>query len=442
MRRRRSVFVVVAIAAILVAISAITVLRATVLVRIDAAQQAALSAAVDTDLVGLADIYASGGRDELARRLDDRLAFDRVAGQHLAAYRLEDGSGRRIAGGLPADVGRGRASPARLKGAPVTLGGLRGWQRATALPGDLVLVVAHADPAAGVLREAIDRNFVIVGVAIIAIVALLAIVAAAKLRRRIARISEAIADRSNLADGGQGRSRFSGDEIDLLAERSAQLVAREKQLTDAYKTTADTIAHEIRTPLAHLDGRLRQFASTSSDEGRGELVIAARRDVRSIVAMLESLLDIAASEAHVGRAEGLTPVDLSALIDDLIEVYRASFDDAGLEISARIAAEVIVPGDSSQLRRLVSNLFDNAVRYVPAGGRISVTLSPGPRLSIADDGPGIPERVHARLFDRFSSGSGGHGLGLALVRAIVQRHGWEIKVVTGENGTMFEIGRG
>ena len=99
-----------------------------------------------------------------------------------------------------------------------------------------------------------------------------------------------------------------------------------------------------------------------------------------------------------------------------------------------------VLGDAAQLRRLVSNLFDNAVRYVPAGGKVVVALAAGPRLRVSDDGPGIPEAVRVRLFERFSSGSGGHGLGLALVRAIAQRHGWRVTVQTGSNGTMFEVG--
>ncbi|MBC7491869.1 MAG: sensor histidine kinase, partial [Novosphingobium sp.] len=95
---RRSVFFVVAVAAIFVTIAAIVLLRVTTLAHVDAAQQAAIAAAVDTDLVGLADIYASGGREELVRRLSDRHALDRGEFEQLTAYRLEDSSGKTVAG--------------------------------------------------------------------------------------------------------------------------------------------------------------------------------------------------------------------------------------------------------------------------------------------------------------------------------------------------------
>lgn len=424
---RRSVFFVVAVAAIFVTIAAIALLRMTTLAHVDAAQQAAIAAAVDTDLVGLADIYASGGREELVRRLSDRHALDRGEFEQLTAYRLEDSSGKTVAGALPHATGA-----ARSQGAPVELDGVPGWQRVTSLSAGLNLAVARADPAAVALRAGLDRNFLLIGMAIIATVGCLTMLAALRLRRRIARISESIARQSMI--------ETSGDEIDILAARSAQLVARERRLTDAYRATADTVAHEIRTPLSHLDVRLRQFASAPSDAARQDLALAARNDVRLIVAMLESLLDIAASEAHAGETAGLATIDLSALVDELVEIYRASFDEAGLDIMARIVPGVAVLGDAAQLRRLVSNLFDNAVRYVPAGGKVVVALAAGPRLRVSDDGPGIPEAVRVRLFERFSSGSGGHGLGLALVRAIAQRHGWRVTVQTGSNGTMFEVG--
>lgn len=424
---RRSIFVVNAAAAILASVAAIGALWVTTLERVDAARDLAAAAAVDTDLVGLADIYASGGRDELVRRLADRDSLDSAGAGRLSAYRLEDGAGRRITGSLPP-----APDAARAKGAPVMLEGVAGWQRVTRLSTDLDLAVAWADPSVSILRADLNRNFLMVGVAIVLSVAGLAAFAALRLRRRIERISASIA--------GQSGIEATGDEIDLLAARSARLLAREQQLSDAYRTNADTIAHEIRTPLSHLDVRLRRFASAPTDAARQDLALAARNDVRSVVAMLESLLDISATEAHAGDMAGLEPVDLSALVEELADIYRASFDEAGLELRVLLTPAVTVPGDGPQLRRLVSNLFDNAVRYVPAGGKISVSVAPGPRLSVSDDGPGLPPAVQARLFERFSSGSGGHGLGLALVRAIARRHGWRIAVTTSPAGTSFDMG--
>jgi signal transduction histidine kinase len=106
----------------------------------------------------------------------------------------------------------------------------------------------------------------------------------------------------------------------------------------------------------------------------------------------------------------------------------------------QIAPNVMISGEATQLRRMLSNLLDNSVRYVPDGCEVRLSLAAGPRLIVADTGPGIPAPVRARLFERFTAGAGGHGLGLALVRAIVHRHDWKIRVESDGNGTQIVIG--
>lgn len=94
-----------------------------------------------------------------------------------------------------------------------------------------------------------------------------------------------------------------------------------------------------------------------------------------------------------------------------------------------------------QLNRLVSNLLDNAIKYVPAGGTVRLSLEPGPRIAVSDDGPGVPEARREAIFDRFAradrSDASGHGLGLALSRAIAERHGLTLRLADGERGASF-----
>ena len=422
---RRSVFGALALRAAVVALLAVVVLRGVTLAALDHAQAAALARAVDTDLVGLADIYASGGRSELLDRLADRDALSGTDGR-INAYRVEDAGGARLYGRL-APIGTVTASAGRQ----VTLAGTHGWQRATQLGADARLAVAHADPAARALRERLARNFLFVGIAIVMIVSALAAVAALRLRARIVAVSGGLAAASPVA--------VAGDEIDLLAARSQEVLERQRALTDAYRRMADTIAHEIRTPLSHLDTRLRGFAEVTSDAERQAIAVAARADVRAVITMLASLLDIATSEAHAGSAEGLVRLDLSALTAEVLDVYSASLEEAGLRLTSEIERAVTIDGDPAQLRRLLSNLLDNVVRYVSAGNNVKLTVASGPRITVADTGPGLPKSVKARLFERFSAGAGGHGLGLALVRAIVVRHGWTISVSSDAKGTCFII---
>ena len=161
--------------------------------------------------------------------------------------------------------------------------------------------------------------------------------------------------------------------------------------------------------------------------------------------MLESLLDIASSKARMGDRHGLQPVDLSEMATRICELYADSAEESGHHFEWHIAPDVWIDGEESQLSRLITNLLDNAFKYVPEGGRITLTLEPGPVLRVADDGPGIPPAQAERIFERFFRGNGvqtgptGSGLGLALARAIAERHGLTITLEPLDKGASFRV---
>ena len=160
--------------------------------------------------------------------------------------------------------------------------------------------------------------------------------------------------------------------------------------------------------------------------------------------MLDSLLDIAASEARVGDRTGLADVNLSALAESLAELYEGSAEEAGIALRTHIAPGVSLRGERMQLTRLISNLLDNALKYVPRGGEVRLTIADGPVIEVSDNGPGIDPSLRPFVFDRFRSGkpiagATSHGLGLALAKAIALRHDLRIGFGSNAQGAHFVV---
>jgi signal transduction histidine kinase len=185
-------------------------------------------------------------------------------------------------------------------------------------------------------------------------------------------------------------------------------------------------AHELRTPLAGLTATLeiaQQHPGIARDTLIGELLTGHGRLSRT----LNDLLVLAALD---GRAqETMTPVDLVGVVTDC---SRRSVPE-GVCLRVGTLQRAIVLGSESQLSRMVSNLVDNALRYTRSKVELSVTASPRwARISVTDDGPGIPEPDRERVWNRFvrldddrSRAGGGSGLGLAIVRETAVAHGGE-----------------
>ena len=396
-----------------------------------------LAATVDTDLAGLADIHASGGRAELAARIGDRLALTGLD-QRRAHYLLADAAGRPLAGDLkhwPA------LTAANSEAGYVTIDDRPLYARATALSPDLSIVVAREYAGDRSAMRRLTLAFAAAGAAIVVAVGLFASRLSRQLALRVTRINAAYREVGDKAAARALADDPGRDEIGELARHSAVALERLANLVDAQRHVSDNVAHEIRTPLMHLDGRLLGLFKTSGANGGGVALDRARADIRRIVGMLDSLLDIAASEARRGDSSGLAPFDLSELAIDLADVYRSSMEEAGLSFVTGINPGVTMLGEPMQITRLLSNLLDNAIKYVPAGRTVRLDLATDGTLVVEDDGPGIPAEARETMFDRFrrgtSSGQVGHGLGLALARAIAERHGLTLRLEDRSPGCRF-----
>jgi signal transduction histidine kinase len=173
-----------------------------------------------------------------------------------------------------------------------------------------------------------------------------------------------------------------------------------------------------------------------------ELLADCVEESDRVLVMLNTLMDI--SEAESGTMQlRREPVPLGDVVARAIDLYRDVADAKGVSLAAGVAEDVVVTADRTRLEQVAANLIDNAVKYTPAGGRVDVDVrgsGDAAILSVRDTGPGIPADELPRIFDRLFRGDTsrterGLGLGLSLVKAIVEAHGGDVTVSS-------ELGRG
>ncbi|MBD3730159.1 MAG: HAMP domain-containing histidine kinase [Sphingomonadales bacterium] len=391
-----------------------------------------------TDIAGLVDIYASGGRAELLQRLNDRYEVENIDGRQ-AHYLLSGTGGTRISGDVPHWPSLNPAISERgfvklPDGTPV-------YARSAHLDENLDLLVAReysADRRAMLLTVAV---FLLTGLVIVLGVIALARATSQRLSQRVEGINALFREPADARLESLATLPDRPDEIDELACHSAETLARQGRLLRMHKHMSDNVAHEIRTPLMHLDQKLVKALAAAADGGEATALGQARSDIRGIAGLLDSLLDIASNEARRGDRAGLETVDLSAMVEQIAELYEGSFEDAGLALTTEIAPGVSFAAEPMQVTRLISNLLDNAIKYVPRGGMVQLALQPGPRLIVSDNGPGVPPDRREAIFDRFvradRGDASGHGLGLALARAIAERHGLALYLADSDDGATF-----
>jgi signal transduction histidine kinase len=309
------------------------------------------------------------------------------------------------------------------------------------LPGGFPLLVARSlDPLDETLA-AMRRGMLGLFAAMLVAGGLVGWLAARSVMARIGRVND-LADR--VAEGALDArlpGERSDDEFGLLETHVHGMLDRIQNLNRATHRLSDTIAHELRTPLN------RMLQKLSRIEGQEQVTAELKAEMRQAIRMFDSLLDISRAEADQGTGGGLVPVDLSAVALEVWELYEPLAEDKGLVAEASVAPGLQVLGDRNLIAQVLSNLLDNAIKYCAAGDRVSLTLEvAGDRhlMRVADTGPGLPEDIKGEAFERFvraerDRGTKGHGLGLALVRAIAARHGARMAMPTSDGGFVLEI---
>jgi signal transduction histidine kinase len=225
--------------------------------------------------------------------------------------------------------------------------------------------------------------------------------------------------------------RRSGDEFDRLAGNLNAMLDRIEQLMAGMREVTDNIAHDLRSPLGRLRNRIETalLDPPSADSYREALQLSIV-DADRLLATFSSLLDIAEVEAGAPRAV-MEPLDLTDLVTGLAELYEPAAEEGGLTLRQDLpSTPITIRGNRQLLSRALANILENAIKYTPSGGAMSITLKEdggNARVLVADSGPGIPVESRDRVFDRFyrleeSRTTPGNGLGLSLVRAAAKLH--------------------
>ena len=238
--------------------------------------------------------------------------------------------------------------------------------------------------------------------------------------------------------------RGTADELDTLASTINRLLDQVAAHVDRQQQFVADAAHELRGPLAAVRSSLEVAIShdRSVDEYR-ETLAEVLEEACGLSKLSNDLLTLAEASDDA-RPPPAERIDLAALARQSVAMFSAAAEERGLAIDLAATAPAIVAGDASQLRQVLGNLLDNAIRFTPSGGHVGmcVRLDDQPaavELTVADTGIGIAARHIGHVFDRFfkadaarSHDEGGRsgGLGLPICKAIVERHGGEISVTS------------
>jgi signal transduction histidine kinase len=400
-----------------------------------------LTGRVDRALISEANLLEKSGPDFIIRRFQQEAARD-----PLNSLGLFSATGEQVAGDtrlrpldLPLD-GQPRDAPHHLGGASSRALGER-------TPWGEILIVERDTRQLVALRRIIEGALWWSGGAI----ALLGLVSAVALSLRpLARIS-AMQRASDAISAGDFARRLpitgSGDELDELAQITNRMMDEAERLMIEARTVGQGLAHELRSPLTRLRAMLdHASASFDTDDPRRRLLENCVAETDTLLTRFQALLRIAALEAR-GRRTAIAQVSLSHVVEQIAELYAPLAADLGIELSARADQGLVIHGDGELLFEAVSCLMDNALKFTGAGGHVSARAirdTHGVRLEVEDDGQGIPEAERPLVTKRFYRGqrhaaTPGHGLGLSLVAAIADLHGFDLSFHDAGPGALVRI---
>jgi signal transduction histidine kinase len=266
-------------------------------------------------------------------------------------------------------------------------------------------------------------------------------------RRPLQRVRAIEAAIEPIARGDLGRrlpvSR-RGDEVDMLAAIVNRMLGEIERLLVEVKGVCDSIAHDLRTPLTRLRAQLHRLQQTGGgEEGIGPTLEHCIADVDSLLERFRALLRISELE-DLRRRSGFADIDLGEILGEVHELYAPLAEDGAIVFRLDAPKGLVVHGDRHLLFEAFSNLVANALKFTPNGGTVSVRASSeqkGPRVAIADSGPGIPSGERDAVLQRFyrsecgrETPAQGYGLGLSIVWAIVRLHGFGLHIDDNASG--------
>jgi signal transduction histidine kinase len=311
------------------------------------------------------------------------------------------------------------AQPHRLRALAVTLAN-----------GDHLLVGQALNEADKLSASILYLTLVAVGLSF-----LMAAVGGTLMGRSVLKRVDAVNSAANdIINGDLSRRIVTGnreDEFGGLAARLNAMLTRIEQLIRNIREVSENIAHDLRSPVSRLRSRLEITLLEPREEvDYRDALTRTVEDTEALLVTFNAVLSIAQLDAGVQRGRW-DEVDLGEIAADAAKLYAAAAEARRIEFSCNAEPHATVRGSRQILSQAVGNLLDNAIKYTPPNGRIALDVTShgkAVRLRVADTGPGIPPDEYEHVLERFvrldtSRGQSGNGLGLSLVRAVIDAHG-------------------
>ena len=412
-------------------------------------EQARGTIAAETE--ALRRVYARGGVPLLFRQVNRKA---RQPGANL--FLIADADGRVLAGNV-AEIDPGVTQTLGWTDEPFHYerfdddpapGGPRKYlatAQVNRLPNDMRLLIGRDVEEARRLQKVLDQALQL-ALVLMVVGALLAWLLVG--RHALRRIDDLSASSERILSGDTsarlpvGRS---GDEFDRLSARINAMLERITRMNAGLKQVADSIAHDLKTPLTRLRNRAESALIEGANEDQLRAIIA---EADQLIATFNALLTISRVEAG-SRTDDFTAVALDALLTDLHELYEPLAEESGAQLVLGRVEPARVRGSRELIAQAVTNLIENAIKYGIEGGGDAITLSIDTvdrfaRITVTDHGPGIPSNDRDRVTERFvrldeSRNLPGTGLGLSLVKAIVEMHGGELAFTDAAPGLRASI---
>lgn len=403
--------------------------------RFDSYLEQQRSARVQQIASAVTSVYESDGRWDGAR-LDGLAPALAMAGADVV---LTDAGGRTIwstagSGSEMAEMHRSMTGAVPLTepvSVPVTVDGRQRATLEVSLPEGSVPVADQQ------FRAGVNRLLLAGGLVVAVVASALGLWLARRVTRPVEELTAAARDLH--AGNRDRRAAVTGrDEVAQLGQAFNELAESAQRQEALRQSFAADVAHELRTPLAILRSQLEAVEDGVLDLPPALVASLHEETLRlgRLVADLETLTTAEAVSFSLDRV----PVDVADVVRSVVAGLGPRLADAGLTLDPRLAPAPVC-GDPTRLAQVVTNLLTNAMKFVPAGGCVTVTtdvVADRVRLTVRDDGPGIPDGELPRVFDRYFRGSGaranGSGVGLAVVAALVQAHGGAVEAANACGG--------
>lgn len=253
-------------------------------------------------------------------------------------------------------------------------------------------------------------------------------------------------DRLHAADTARTNIIQAERQLAYRVQRLTTEADRQAELARMRQESLELIAHDLRTPLAVIEGCLQMLRTTLPEEAQaasGGILDLAAHSTQRVSSLLNSLLE-AARQDDLEAMLVYRPLTLPDLIESAVLSVSPAAEEAGIRLTQNVPPDLPRPrGDAGQLERVLVNLLENAISYTPSGGQVAVAaaLRDGEiELSVTDTGPGVPAEYRESIFERFIRVPGvtgrrkGFGLGLYFCRQVVKAHGGRIWVEPGPGG--------